>query len=116
MDQFLKQVDLLKTSLGKVVEIAKGAAPDTINVDELVADLSDMANKAFTGDPLTAAQLIARREAFDFVSACSRSADHIKLDRAAYYDAAITSAKINTERLDYAKAATTLFDSVKAKK
>lgn len=116
MDAFLQQVDTVKAAIQATVSIAKGEVADTIDIESYVGDLVAMANQTFTGPQLSASQKMARKDAFDFISACSRTVDHFKLDRAAYYTSAVETATVLTERLEYAKATANLFDSVKAKK
>lgn len=116
MEQFFQQVEKFKSVLDKLARVAQGTAADDINLGELRGDLEALANATFAGDVLSGAQRIARREAFDFVAACSRAIDHHGLDRASYYTKAAQNIDVHKERLDYYQTALRLYDNVKPNK
>lgn len=113
MEGFDQQIAAIKSAIQATSRIAGGSSADTIDVNSLSPDLSALANRAFTGPVLTAGQKIARRDAYDFASACVRAVEHFKMDRAQYYSSAVDAAAVLTERLDYVNAGMNLFEAIK---
>lgn len=106
MNDFLQQVEKLKSAINTSIDIAKGTVADTIDAAEFINEAMESANKCFTGGMMSPMQMIARKDAYDYTIAVSRAADMHSFTRAKYYaDAAESLKKISTEREEFNKAA-----------
>lgn len=111
MKQLAAQVDKLKRIIALGAEIATGDKPDTINLAELSNKAEDIADTCFAGGSMSPAQMIARKDAYDFVVATSRLAEITSLTRPRYYEEATRGAKTVSERVDYVQAVATILNS-----
>jgi hypothetical protein len=53
---------------------------------------------------VTAGRMMAQKDAYDFTSAYARFAEVFGMDRAAYYDAAVSEYQVVADELEYLKA------------
>ena len=105
MDDFLQQVEKIKSDLSDTIKIASGEIVDAIDPTKLITDAMELANKCFTGGVMSGAQMIARKDAYDFTTAVARSADMFSADRSRYYAEAVKELEIVTNRVEFNKAA-----------
>lgn len=111
MSTFLTHVDKLKTIAEQQKTIAAGESSDVIDLEVLRSTADDIANTCFVGGTMSAAQMIARRDAYDFVVCLSRLADICSLGRDYYYSECVAGHQVVTERIDYVKATTLIMES-----
>ena len=111
MSTFLTHIEKLKEIANQQKSIAAGTTADDITLSVLRSTADDVANTCFSGGVMSASQMIARKDAYDFVVCLSRLADIFELDRADYYEECVASHSIVSERIDYVKATTLIMNS-----
>ena len=115
MEEFFSHVDKIKNMISKVSGIASGTAIDDIDISVLKSTADKIADSCFAVGKMTPTQSIARKDAYDFVVACSRLSDVLGMTRADYYTKAVKDSEISKERVDYAKAAVVTLESAGSK-
>ena len=105
MEEFFTQVDKLKALIDKASAIADGSGVDNLDLSQLKNEAEAIANSCFAGGKMTPAQSVSRKDAYDFVVACSRLSDVISMTRADYYTKAVTDLVATKERVEFTKIA-----------
>ena len=105
MEEFFSQVEKIKGMLDKAISIAADGVADDIDLTTLKNDAEALANKCFAVGKMSPVQSVARKDAYDFVVACSRLGDVVGMTRADYYIKAANDLPTCKERVEYSKVA-----------
>lgn len=111
MNEFITHIDKLKGMVTKLDAVAKGTGVDTVDLTALKSTADAIANTCFAGGSMSPAQMIARKDAYDFIVSLSRLADVVGLSRADYYAESAAVTPVVQERIDYVKATTLLMSN-----